>query len=241
MKARLSIAVMLAALTLGALAVPAASDGAHTSIGLDCSVSPTTKNTASDVTCSYAFTDFGTTSNDKTEHVQLTFEGAQMNEVGDGNTDPAHGEKIGESTVSTELAFNSCDDNNTDGGTYSTYWVSQPNWTTPTHTAPANHTKVAQYRTEFRVLFFFTEQVYTHVYEDDNNAGSYTSITDMPYARACDGAQSSFSTTFYDASVTNGRMVGKNPVNAGDYTVTLTATEVGGTTHTDTDTVTITN
>lgn len=247
MKSTLRLSLAFAAiLAMLALALPASADGTHTSMDFTCAdPDPKTKNTPSKASCTFDFNDsgdFGNTSNDKVDKFELWLpEGAVVNEDNDqgedgsdGVTDPADGDDVGTSTVRTELSYNACDDNNNDGGTYTTEW--DDNWNSYSETG---WKKVAEYNTKFTVLFFFTENVPSHVMKRTSD-GRYKIVTDLPQDRACTGAHTKFNPMNTYAHANNNSSntwISKNPNSDGCFTVTLTAFEVGGTTHTDTDQV----
>lgn len=240
LKLPLAIAAMLSLLLVGS---PALADGTHTTMDFICAdPSPNTTNANGTSSCGFSLNpgnDFGGTNNDKTDkfEIQLPLD-AKLNEKGthDG-ADPSDGEKIGQTTITLmDLSYDGCGDN--DGNkTYNTNWET----TYTSYTAPTGWTKVAQYNTVFTVLFFFTENVPSHVIKNDTT-DQYAVVTDIPQDRGCAG-----STTTFDQLVTYGyaqnnssqEWVGQNPSTTGNKTVTIIATEVGGTTHTDTDTITI--
>ena len=240
LKLPLAIAAMLSLLLVGS---PALADGAHSTMNFICA-DPSPSGASQHGTSSCSFTlnpggDFGNTSNDRVDkfEIQLPVD-AILNEKGAGDgADPSDGEKIGQSTVAGDFSFDGCGDNN-DGGTYNTNWET----TYTAFTVPSGWTKVAQYNTVFTVAFFFSENVPSHVIQN-NTTGQYAVVTDLPQDRGCTGATTTINplvTYGYAQNNSSQEWVGTNPSSAGNYTVTLIATEVGGTTHTDTDTITIT-
>lgn len=238
MKARIKLTGLLAVLALAVLALPAVAHTGHTAINLTCAdPSPSATNAHGTSSCTFTFA-FGSTDTNKTDKFELQLPvDAKLNEDGaaDG-ADPSDGEKIGQTTVSTDLAYDGCGDAN-DGGTYSTYW--EDTWRA--YTAPAGWTKVAEYNTVFTVLFFFTENVPSHVIKN-NTTGQYAVVTDIPQDRGCAGATTTFNplqTYGYAQNNSSQEWVGKNPSTTGNKTVKIIATEVGGTVHDDTDTITI--
>ena len=244
MKARIKLTGLLAALALAVLALPAVAHTGHTTINFDCpNPSPNGAGQIATSNCSFTLNpggDFGSTDNDKTSWFKVTLPvNAQLNEDGahDG-ADPSDGEKIGQSTITAlDLSYDGCGDANDGGSTYNTYW--EDTWRA--YTAPTGWTKVAEYNTVFTVLFFFTENVPSHVIQN-NTTGQYAVDTDLPEARACAGATTTFNplTTYgYAQNNSSQEWVGKNPSTAGTYTVDFEAREVGGTVHTDSDTITI--
>ncbi|HWH33537.1 MAG TPA: hypothetical protein VNU01_12780 [Egibacteraceae bacterium] len=240
----LALAAVMTLLLVGA---PASADGTHTSMDFTCAdPSPNTTDTPATNSCTFDFNDsgdFGTTDNDKVDYFEIVLpDGAQINEDNDqggngsdGVADPADGDDVGYSTVRTELSYNSCDDNNNDGGTYTTEWDND--W--DSYTVPNGWTKVAEYNTIFSVLFFFTRHVPSHVLVNDTT-GQYKIVTDLPEADGCAGAHTKFNplvTYAHADNDSNNTWISKTPTTGDCYTVTITATEVGGTTHTDTDVV----
>lgn len=228
------------ALVLGVVVAPAGAHNGHTSMDLDCDLSPNTPSAHGTLTCYFTLNpgnDFGGTDNDKADKFEIALPiDMKVNEAGSHDApDPSDGEKVGEMSMATDFNFDGCGDAN-DGAHYSTYW--ETTWTA--FTAPAGWTKVAQFNTVVTVLFLFTENVPTHVIKN-NTTGQYVLITDLPEARWCAGAVNSMMYRVFGYAQNNSAQewVLTNPSSAGDYTITLTATEVGGTTHTDTDTIPI--
>ena len=236
-------ALLAAALTLGVLVAPAGADGSHSSMNFTCAdPSPSGAGQHGTLSCSFTLNpngDFGNTSNDKPDRfeIQLPVD-MKVNEKGTHDApDPSDGEKIGQMTVSGDFAYDGCGDNN-DGATYNMYWET----TYTSYTAPAGWTKVAQFNTVLTVLFFFTENVPTHVIKN-NTTGQYAFVTDWPQDRGCTGSTLTFNPYVvygYAQNNSSQEWVLTNPSAAGNYTICLVASEVGGTTHTDCDTITIT-
>lgn len=237
MKARLQSTALLALLALSALALPASGHTNHDMKFVCDDPSPSTASSNADSRCVLETQFAGL----KVAEIWLDLPvDAKINEVGSGDgTDPAHDAKVGTSTVATDLSYNGCNGGQGDGGTYSTYWRSQPNWTA--YTVPAGWTKTAEFRTEFIVLWFFTEQVPTHVIKN-NTTGAYRTVTIVPHARGCSGATTDWDITTYGYVNQNSSnpWVARNPSTTGSKTVNLTVVDTGGTSHTDSDTITIT-
>jgi hypothetical protein len=245
MKASLKLPVAVAAmLSLLLVGSPALAHDPHASIGFVCAdPSPSTASAHGTVSCEFSLNpsnDFGGTDNDKTDkfEIQLPLD-AKLNEKGthDG-ADPSDGEKVGQTTITVmDLLYDGCGDN--DGNkTYNTNW--ETTWRA--YTPPANWTKVAEYNTVFTVLFVFTENVPSHVIKHDTT-GQYAVVTDIPQDRGCAGSTTTFNplvTYGYAQNSSAQEWVGRNPSTTGNKTVTFIATEVGGTTHTTTDQITIT-
>jgi len=240
LKLPLAIAAMLSLLLVGS---PALADGTHTSMNFTCA-DPSPSGTSQHGTASCTFTlnpngDFGNTSNDKTSWVRIDLPlDAVLNEKGTHDApDPSDGEKIGQTTLGVaDLSFDGCGDANDGGNTYNTNWET----TYTAYTAPSGWTKVAQYNTVFQVLFV-TVNVPSHVIKNDTT-DQYAVDTDLPEGNSCTGSTTSFNplvTYGYAQNNSSQEWVGTNPTTTGNKTVTITATEVGGTTHTDTDTITI--
>ena len=237
MKARIKIAGLVAAMALAALSMPASAHTNHDMKFVCDDPSPSTTSANADSRCVFETQFAGL----KAAEIWLDLPvDAKINEVGthDG-ADPAHGAKVGSSTVATDLSYNGCSGGQGDGDTYSTYWRSQPNWTA--YTVPSGWTKTAEFRTEFIVLWVFTEQVPTHVIKN-NTTGAYRAVTIVPHARGCSGATTDWDVTTYgyvNQSSAN-PWVGRNPSTTGNKTVNLTVIDTGANTHTDSDTITIT-
>ena len=235
MKARTKILGLLAALALAALALPAAAHSGH-ALSLNCpNPSPNTAGSVADSGCSF------TTSFTGQKVTEFRFDlptGATLNEKGNADgSDPSDGEQIGQATVATDLSYDGCGDNN-DGGTYPTNW--ETTFTSYPPGIPAGWTKVAQDNTVFTVLFFFTENVPTHVIQN-NTTGQYATITDVPEGRGCTGATTNWDIDnwgYADQDPTD-NFVGKNPTTTGNHTVKLTVTESTPATHDQSDTITI--
>ena len=195
--------------------------------------SPSTASSNADFRCSFQ------TQNASEIWLDLPVD-AEINEVGthDG-ADPANGAKVGSVTVATDLSYNGCGGGQNDGGTYGIYWRSQPNWTT--YSAPPGWTKTAEFRVEFVVLFFFTEQVPIHVVKN-NTTGQYRLVLLPPSSRICAGAITNWDLTIYAYAGQNSAnaWVYRNPSTAGNKTVDLTVIDTGANAHTDSDTITIT-
>lgn len=241
LKLPLAIAAMLSLLLVGS---PALADGSHTTMNFTCA-DPSPSGTSQHGTASCSFTlnpggDFGSTDNDKTSWVRVDLPlDAVLNEKGAGDgADPSDGEKIGQTTLTAaDLSYDGCGDANDGGNTYNTNWET----TYTAYTAPSGWTKVAQYDTVFTVLFFFTEHVPSHVIKN-NTTGQYAVDTDMPEGRSCANSVTTFNplvTYGYAQNSSAQEWVGTNPTTSGNKTVTITATEVGGTAHVDTDTIAI--
>jgi len=234
-----------AVMALLAVGTPVSAHDTHSSMDFTCAdPDPKTKDTPSKASCSFDFNDngdFGNTNNDKVNKFELWLPaGATVNEDNDqgedgsdGVADPADGDDVGTSTVTTELSYNNCDDNNTDGGTYITEWDNDWN-----SYSESGWDKVAEYNTKFTVLFI-TINVPSHVMKRQSD-GQYKVVTDLPQDSACAGAHTTFNplvTYAYANDNSNNTWIAKNPNSDGCFTVTLVAYEVGGTTHTDTDQV----
>ena len=194
-------------------------------------------------TCSFTLNpggDFGNTDNDKPAGFQLQLPvDAKFNEDGshDG-ADPSDGENVGQMTITQlDMAYDGCGDANDGGNTYSINW--EDTWRS--YTAPAGWTKVAEYNLGFTVLFFFTDNMPVHVIKN-TTTGQYVVEFDLPESRFCAGSVTTINPLRiygYAQNNSSQEWVTKNPSTSGNKTVKIIATEVGGTTHDDTDTITI--